>query len=44
MASSAMPVLVQGRPTDTAPAEQVAAGSLSTDDEQGAAAKASNQV
>lgn len=44
MASSATPVLVQGRATDMAPADQVAAGSLSTDDEQGTTAQASNQV
>lgn len=44
MASSATPVLVQGRTTDTAPAEQGAAGSLSISDEQGNTAQASNQV
>ena len=44
MASSAMPLLVQGRATDTAPSEQVAAGSLSSYNEQCATAQASNQV
>ena len=44
VASSAMPVLVQGHAKDIAPADQGAAGSLGADDEQGATAQASNQV